>query len=54
MLGTVIHAGPLGSGAAAKLVAKMGLFCTLAALGEAIAFGRALGLSPQVLADVLL
>ena len=53
VLGTVIHAGPLGSGAAAKLVANMALFCTLAALGEAIAFGRALGLSPQVLADVL-
>lgn len=53
VLGRVIHAGPLGSGAAAKLVANMALFCTLAALGEATAFGRALGLSPQVLADVL-
>jgi 3-hydroxyisobutyrate dehydrogenase len=53
VLGTVIHAGPPGCGAAAKLVANMALFCTLAALGEATAFGRALGLSPQVLAGVL-
>jgi 3-hydroxyisobutyrate dehydrogenase-like beta-hydroxyacid dehydrogenase len=52
-LGTVIHAGPLGSGAAAKLVANMALFSALAALGEAIAFGRALELSPDALADVL-
>ena len=29
-LGTVVHAGPPGSGAAAKLVANMALFCTLA------------------------
>lgn len=53
VLGTVIHAGPPGCGAATKLMTNMALFCTLATLGEAIAFGRALGLSPQVLADVL-
>lgn len=53
VLGTVLHVGPLGSGAAAKLVANMALFCTLAALGEAIALGRALGLPPRALADVL-
>ena len=53
VLGTVIHAGPLGCGAAAKLVANMSLFATLAAAGEAIAFGTALGLAPEVLAEVL-
>jgi 3-hydroxyisobutyrate dehydrogenase len=53
VLGTVIAAGPLGSGAAAKLTANMALFSTVAALGEAIALGRALGLRPDVLADVL-
>jgi 3-hydroxyisobutyrate dehydrogenase len=52
-LGTVIAAGPLGSGAAAKLVANMALLSTVAALGEAIAFGRALGLQPDTLANVL-
>jgi 3-hydroxyisobutyrate dehydrogenase/2-hydroxy-3-oxopropionate reductase len=53
VLGTVVAAGPLGSGAAAKLTANMALFSTVAALGEAIALGRALGLRPDVLADVL-
>lgn len=52
-LGTVIHAGPAGCGAAAKLVANMALLSTLAALGEALALGRALGLAPDVLAEVL-
>jgi 3-hydroxyisobutyrate dehydrogenase len=52
-LGTVVPAGPLGCGAAAKLVANMALFSTLAGLGEAITFGRALDLHPDVLADVL-
>jgi len=52
-LGTVMATGPLGSGAAAKLMANMALFSTVAALGEAIALGRALGLGPDVLADVL-
>lgn len=52
-LGTVIHAGPLGSGAAAKLVANLALLSTLAALGEAIRLGRALGLQQQALESVL-
>lgn len=42
-LGSVVHAGPLGAGAAAKLVANATLFTTLAALGEAIALARGLG-----------
>jgi len=52
-LGTVMATGPLGSGAAAKLMANMALFSTVAALGEAISLGRALGLRPDALADVL-
>jgi HAD superfamily hydrolase (TIGR01450 family) len=52
-LGSVIHAGPLGAGAAAKLVANAALFCTLGALGEAIALGRGLGLSAGALGEVL-
>jgi 3-hydroxyisobutyrate dehydrogenase len=52
-LGTVIHTGPLGSGAAAKLIANLALFSALGAVGEAIAFGRALGLSSSALAEVL-
>lgn len=52
-LGTVIHSGPLGSGAAAKLVANLALLSTLAALGEAIRLGRALGLHQQALESVL-
>jgi 3-hydroxyisobutyrate dehydrogenase len=52
-LGTVIHVGPLGHGAAAKLVANMAFFTTLGALGEAIALGRALGLTADALAGVL-
>lgn len=53
VLGTVIATGPLGSGAAAKLMANLALFSTVAALGEAIALGRALGLRPDSVADVL-
>lgn len=53
VLGTVIHAGPLGSGAAAKLVANLALLSTLAALGEAIKLGRALGLHQEALEGVL-
>jgi len=43
-LGTPIHVGPLGAGAAAKLVANSTLFGTLGVLGEAIALADALGL----------
>ncbi|HEY5988904.1 MAG TPA: PhzF family phenazine biosynthesis isomerase, partial [Streptosporangiaceae bacterium] len=52
-LGSVIHAGPSGAGAAAKLVANSAVFSTLGALGEAVALGRGLGLSANALGEVL-
>jgi 3-hydroxyisobutyrate dehydrogenase-like beta-hydroxyacid dehydrogenase len=52
-LGTVRHVGELGAGAAAKLVANAALFGTLAALGEAIALARGLGLSVEAAYRVL-
>jgi 3-hydroxyisobutyrate dehydrogenase/2-hydroxy-3-oxopropionate reductase len=52
-LGTPIHVGPLGSGAAAKLVANSTLFGVLGVLGEAIALGEGRGLSRDVVFDVL-
>jgi 3-hydroxyisobutyrate dehydrogenase-like beta-hydroxyacid dehydrogenase len=44
-LGSPTHVGPLGAGAAAKLVANSTLFGVLAVLGEALALADALGLS---------
>jgi len=52
-LGTVLEVGPVGSGAAAKLVANATLFGALAALGESVALGRALGLDDATLFEVL-
>jgi 3-hydroxyisobutyrate dehydrogenase len=52
-LGTTVHAGPSGSGAAAKLVANSTLFGVLGVLGEAIALARALGLSDEMAFKVL-
>lgn len=52
-LGTPLHVGPLGSGAAAKLVANATLFGVLGVLGEAFALGRSLGLADGVLFDVI-
>jgi 3-hydroxyisobutyrate dehydrogenase-like beta-hydroxyacid dehydrogenase len=52
-LGTVRHVGPLGSGAAAKLVANSTLFGTLCVLGEALALADALGLSRDAAFEVL-
>jgi 3-hydroxyisobutyrate dehydrogenase len=52
-LGTPIHVGPLGAGAAAKLVANSTLFGTLGVLGEAIALADALGLERDVTFEVL-
>jgi 3-hydroxyisobutyrate dehydrogenase-like beta-hydroxyacid dehydrogenase len=43
-LGRVLHVGPLGAGAAAKLVANATLFGTLGVLGEALALADGLGL----------
>jgi 3-hydroxyisobutyrate dehydrogenase/2-hydroxy-3-oxopropionate reductase len=52
-LGTPLHVGPLGSGAAAKLVANTTLFGTLGVLGEALALAEALGLSRETAFQVL-
>jgi HAD superfamily hydrolase (TIGR01450 family) len=52
-LGRVVHVGPPGRGAAAKLVANASLFNTLGALGEALALGDALGLSRDATYQVL-
>src|SRR5207302_4822564 len=52
-LGSPIHIGPLGSGAAAKLVANSTLFGTIGVLGEALALAYALGLSGDAAFEVL-
>lgn len=52
-LGTPMHVGPLGAGAAAKLVANSTLFGTLVVLGEALALAEALGLPRDVAFHVL-
>ena len=49
----VLHVGPLGTGAAAKLVANATLLSTLAALGESFAVGRRLGLDDEQVLEVL-
>jgi 3-hydroxyisobutyrate dehydrogenase/2-hydroxy-3-oxopropionate reductase len=53
VLGRPLHVGPLGSGAAAKLVANSTLFAVLCGLGEAVALGAGLGLSREAVFDVL-
>jgi 3-hydroxyisobutyrate dehydrogenase-like beta-hydroxyacid dehydrogenase len=52
-LGSVIVAGPLGSGAAAKLVANATLVGTLTLLGETIALADRLGLGRSLTMDIL-
>src|SRR4051794_40866045 len=52
-LGDVLHVGPLGSGAAAKLVANLTLVGTLSLLGEAVALGEAPRLGTSVVFDTL-
>jgi len=52
-LGTPIHVGPPGAGAAAKLVANSTLFGVLVALGEALKLADALGLDRAATFDVL-
>ena len=52
-LGSPIHVGPLGSGAAAKLVANSTLFGMIGVLGEALALADALGLSRETAFGVL-
>lgn len=52
-LGTPRHIGPLGSGAAMKLVVNSTLGPVVAAVGEALALGDRLGLDPSAVLDVL-
>jgi 3-hydroxyisobutyrate dehydrogenase-like beta-hydroxyacid dehydrogenase len=52
-LGTVVRVGEGGAGAAAKLAANAALFMAVAAVGEAIAFARSLGLGDEVVDRVL-
>jgi 3-hydroxyisobutyrate dehydrogenase-like beta-hydroxyacid dehydrogenase len=52
-LGTPLHVGPQGSGAAAKLVANLTLFGAVGALGEALALAQELGLSREATFNVL-
>jgi 3-hydroxyisobutyrate dehydrogenase-like beta-hydroxyacid dehydrogenase len=52
-LGTTIHVGPLGAGAAAKLVANSTLVGALGVLGEAVALADGLGLSREAAFAVL-
>ncbi|MEU8090199.1 NAD(P)-binding domain-containing protein [Micromonospora chalcea] len=52
-LGTVRHCGPIGAGAAVKLVANTGLVTAVAALHDALAVAAALGVDRQAALDVL-
>ena len=52
-LGTPLYVGPLGAGAATKLVANSTLGALMSALGEALALGDALGLDPHRTLEVL-
>jgi len=53
VLGTPIHVGGLGAGAAAKLVANSTLFGVLGVLGEALTLAEGLGLSRETAFKVL-
>jgi len=53
LLGNPMHVGSVGMGAAAKLVANGALLGTLSLLGELVVLGRRLGISQDVLFDVL-
>jgi 3-hydroxyisobutyrate dehydrogenase-like beta-hydroxyacid dehydrogenase len=53
VLGSPLRVGPLGAGAAAKLVANSTLLGVLGVLGEAVALARGLGLSDAATFDVL-
>ena len=53
LLGSPLYVGPLGSGAAAKLVANYSLFGILGVLGEALALSDRLGLDHETTFSVL-
>lgn len=52
-LGTTIHVGGPGAGAAMKLVVNSTLLSTIVAFGEALALAEGLGLDRQTVLDVL-
>ena len=49
----IIHAGPAGSGQAAKICNNMLAGTNMAVLCEALLLGQALGLEPQVMFDII-
>lgn len=53
VLGSPLHAGPLGAGTGAKLVANSTLFGLLGVLGEALALADGLGLSRDAAYEIL-
>jgi 3-hydroxyisobutyrate dehydrogenase-like beta-hydroxyacid dehydrogenase len=53
VLGSPLHVGPVGSGAAAKLVANTTLVGTIGVLGEALALAEGLGLPREKAFEVL-
>lgn len=53
VLGSPLHVGPLGSGAAAKLVANTTLVGTIGVLGEALSLAEGLGLPREKAFEVL-
>jgi 3-hydroxyisobutyrate dehydrogenase-like beta-hydroxyacid dehydrogenase len=53
VLGSPLHVGPLGSGAAAKLVANTTLVGTIGVVGEALALAEGLGLPREKAFEVL-
>ncbi|MHB1431032.1 MAG: HAD-IIA family hydrolase [Streptosporangiaceae bacterium] len=52
-VGTVVHVGPRGTAAAAKLIANAALLGTIAVLGEALSLAGMLGLPQEAVAAVL-
>lgn len=52
-LGSVLHVGPLGSAAGAKLIVQTTLVGTLALLGEALALAQAFSVPREVMFDIL-
>lgn len=52
-LGTIRHCGPIGSGAAVKLVANTGLVTAVAGLHDALEVAASLGVDRQTALDIL-
>jgi 3-hydroxyisobutyrate dehydrogenase len=53
VLGTIQHVGPLGAGAAAKLIVNVALIGSFALIGEALALGDRMGLATAATLDAL-